>query len=183
MGGISNPRPLCKVFREWHGIARNGLRQWTVREMEETMPKQKEPMEQLGFLVGDWNLEYKVPKSRFSEAATGTGAGTFRRALNDKYVHFDYSCSLPTGDGEAHGIFAWDQKAKVYRYWWFEDSGSFSEAAGNFVDDDTLFLKWHDKSLIQMVKRADDDKIILKMHDKATSGRYELVLEVVFTRR
>jgi hypothetical protein len=144
--------------------------------------KQREPTERLGFLLGDWNLAYTVPRSGFSEAATGTGAGTFGRALNDKYVYFDYSCSLTTGDGQAHGVFAWDQKAKVYRYWWFEDSGSFSEAAGDFVDDETLFLKWHDTSLIQTFRRADGDQIILKMEDKATGGKYKLVLEVVFTR-
>jgi len=153
-----------------------------VREMERTRPERNESIERLGFFIGDWNLEYKIPKSRFSEAATGTGAGTFRWALDDKYVYFDYTFSLTTGDGEAHGIFAWDQKAKVYRYWWFEDSGSFSEAAGDFVDNNTLFLKWHDTQLIQTFKRVDCDKIILKMEDKATSGKYELVLEVVFTR-
>ena len=41
----------------------------------------KDMMERLCFFIGDWNLEYKIPKSRFSEAATGTGTGTFRRAL------------------------------------------------------------------------------------------------------
>jgi hypothetical protein len=152
--------------------------------MKGTRSKKKEPIERLGFFIGDWNLEYKVPKSRFSDvAATGTGTGTFSWALNDKYVYFDYLCSLTTGDGEAHGIFAWDQKAKVYRYWWFEDSGSFSEAAGDFVDNGTLFLKWHDTSLIQTFKRVDGDRIILKMEDKAPRGKYELILEVVFTRK
>lgn len=151
--------------------------------MKSTRPGHDASIERLDFLLGDWNLEYKVPKSRFSEAATGVGTGTFKRVLNDKYVYFDYTCSLTTGDGEAHGIFAWDQKTKVYRYWWFEDSGSFSEAAGDFVDDETLFLKWHDASLIQTFKRTDGDKIILKMEDKAASGKYGLVLEVVFTRR
>jgi hypothetical protein len=150
--------------------------------MKSIRPKQEEPMERLGFLIGDWMLEYKVPKSRFSEAATGTGAGTFRRALHDKYVYFDYSCSLTTGEGEAHGIFAWDPKAKMYKYWWFEDSGSFAEAAGNFIDDDTLFLKWHDTQLIQTFRRVDGTKIILRMEDRTPSGKYELVLEVVFTR-
>ncbi len=152
--------------------------------MKGTRSKKKEPIERLGIFIGDWNLEYKVPKSRFSDAAaTGTGTGTFSWALNDKYVYFDYLCSLTTGDGEAHGIFAWDQKAKVYRYWWFEDSGSFSEAAGDFVDNGTLFLKWHDTSLIQTFKRVDGDRIILKMEDKAPRGKYELILEVVFTRK
>ena len=27
-------------------------------------------MEKFDFLIGDWNLEYRVPKSAFSEAAT-----------------------------------------------------------------------------------------------------------------
>jgi len=152
--------------------------------MKGTRSKKKEPIERLDIFIGDWNLEYKVPKSRFSDAAaTGTGTGTFSWALNDKYVYFDYLCSLTTGDGEAHGIFAWDQKAKVYRYWWFEDSGSFSEAAGDFVDNGTLFLKWHDTSLIQTFKRVDGDRIILKMEDKAPRGKYEFILEVVFTRK
>jgi hypothetical protein len=127
-------------------------------------------------------LGLQSAQEQVQQSGAGTGAGTFRRALNDKYVYFDYSCSLTTGDGHAHGVFAWDQKAKVYRYWWFEDSGSFSEAAGDFVDDETLFLKWHDTSLIQTFKRADGDKIVLKMEDKATGGKYKLVLEVVFTR-
>ena len=54
-------------------------------------------MARLDFLLGDWNLAYTVPRSRFSEAGTGTGTGTFRRALHDKYVYFDYTCSLTTG--------------------------------------------------------------------------------------
>lgn len=109
-------------------------------------------MARLEFSLGDWNLVYTVPRSRFSEAGTGTGTGTFRRALHDKYVYFDYTCSLTTGDSKAHGIFAWDPRAKRYRYWWFEDSGSISEASGDFIDDNTLFLKWHDTRLIQTFK-------------------------------
>lgn len=48
------------------------------------MAKQENMMEKFDFLIGSWNLEYKVPKSVFSEAATGTGTGTFKRALNDR---------------------------------------------------------------------------------------------------
>jgi len=51
-------------------------------------------MEKFDFLIGDWNLEYRVPKSGFSEAATGSGSGTLKRALDDKYVYFDYSSSV-----------------------------------------------------------------------------------------
>jgi|GEM_PF-6411193 len=36
------------------------------------MNKQLNRMEKFDFLLGNWNLEYRVPKSAFSEAATGT---------------------------------------------------------------------------------------------------------------
>ena len=149
--------------------------------MEDTRSGQKNMMDRLDFFIGDWNLEYKIPKSRFSEAATGTGSGTFRRALNDKYVYFDYSSSLTTGDEEGHGIIAWDQK--IYRYWWFEDSGCFSEAAGDFIDNETLFLKWHDTPMMQTFKRIANNELILRMEGKAPREKYELILEVVFTRK
>lgn len=147
------------------------------------MVRQQSRMEKFEFLLGDWNLEYRVPKSAFSEAATGTGTGTFKRALNDKYVFFDYSCSLKTGKGKAHAIFAWDDKAKVYRYWWFEDSGSFQQATCNFTDDETLSLNWHDTLLTQTFTKAGPDKIILRMRHPGPGGKSELILEVLLTRK
>jgi len=39
------------------------------------MAKQSNVMDKFDFLLGNWNLEYKVPKSALSEAATGTGTG------------------------------------------------------------------------------------------------------------
>jgi hypothetical protein len=51
-------------------------------------------MEQFGFLLGTWKMEYRIPKSIFSAAMTGSGTGTFRRALDDKVVYFDYSASF-----------------------------------------------------------------------------------------
>ncbi len=140
-------------------------------------------MEKFGFLVGNWNLEYKVPRSAFSEAATGSGTGTFKRALNDKYVYFDYSCSLTTGEGKAHGIFAWDEKASIYRYWWFESSGRFMKATCHFLNDKTLFLNWHDSLLKQTFEKVNRKKVILRMEHPNSEGNYELVLEVIFTRK
>jgi hypothetical protein len=140
-------------------------------------------MEKFKFLLGDWNLEYRVPKSTFSEAATGTGTGTFKRAMKDKYVFFDYSCSLTTGEGQAHAIFAWDDKAKVYRYWWFEDSGSFQQATCNFIDNETLFLKWQDTPLTQTFTKAGPDKVILRMEQSLGEDKSELVMEVILTRK
>jgi hypothetical protein len=140
-------------------------------------------MKKFEFLLGDWNLEYRVPKSTLSEAATGTGTGTFKRALKDKYVFFDYSCSLTIGQGQAHGIFAWDDKAKVYRYWWFEDSGSFQQAICHFIDDETLFFDWQDTPLTQTFTKAGSDKVILRMNQSLGEDKSELVLEVIFTRK
>ena len=141
------------------------------------------PMEKFAFFLGDWNLEYRIPKSSFSEAGTGTGSGTFKRALNDKYVIFDYLCSVTTGYGQAHGIFAWDDKAKFYRYWWFEDSGNFENAVCNFVDDDTLFMDWQNTLLTQTFTKADPDKIILRMNQSLGEDKSELILEVILTRK
>jgi hypothetical protein len=154
--------------------------------MEKTMTKSKNVMDKFDFLLGDWNLEYRVPKSAFSEAATGSGTGTFKRALDDKYVFLDYSCTISTTPdevGKAHGIFAWDEKAKIYRYWWFESSGSFLTATCNFINDDTLFMNWHDTLLIQTFQKQDKDKVILRMENPDSDGKYELILEVILTRK
>ena len=99
-------------------------------------------MKKLDFLLGNWDMEYKIPESVFSKAATGTGAGTFKRALDDKYVYFDYSTLIDGKKGGAHAIFAWENKSKVYRFWWFENSGIFTNATCNFVNKKTLFLNW-----------------------------------------
>ena len=154
-----------------------------VDNMAEPAAKQQNPMKKLEFLLGDWNLEYRVPKSTLSEAATGTGSGTFKRALKDKYVIFDYSCSLTAGEGQAHGIFAWDDKAKIYRYWWFEDSGSFQQAVCNFIDNNTLFMNWQDTLLTQTFTKTSPDKVVLRMNQSLGENKSELVLEVILTRK
>jgi hypothetical protein len=147
------------------------------------MDKQLNMMQKFDFLLGDWNLEYKIPKSAFSEAGTGTGTGTLKRALDDKYVYFDYSASLTEEQGEAHAIFAWDEKTKVYRFWWFESSGNFLTATCNFVNDETLFLNWHDTLLIQTFRKTGPNEVILRMEHPDSEGKYELILEVIFTRK
>jgi hypothetical protein len=140
-------------------------------------------MEKFDFLIGNWDLEYRVPLSRFSPAATGAGAGSFKRALGGRYVCFDYSMSLSTGEtAEAHGIFAWDEKVKVYRYWWFESSGSFLTATCGFADDQTLLLNWHDTLLTQTFTRIDPRRVVLRMQHPNARGEQETVLEVLFTK-
>ena len=85
-------------------------------------------------------------------------------------------------EGEAHAIFAWDEKAKVYRYWWFECSGNFLTATCNFVNNETLFLNWHDTLLIQTFTKDGPNKMVLRMEHPTAQGKYELILEVIFTR-
>ncbi len=147
------------------------------------MSGQEKMMGKFDFLLGNWILEYRVPKSAFSPAITDTGHGRIKRALADQYVYFDYSSSFSNQTtGEAHGIFAWDCKAGIYRYWWFEDSGNFLSATCNFINDKTLFLNWHDTLLIQTFTKAGPNKVVLRMEHPAGEGRYKLVMEVILTR-
>ena len=150
--------------------------------MGESTTKQERPMEKFEFLLGDWNMEYNIPKSSMSEAFTGTACGTFKRFMDDKYVTFDYSGSSAKGQGQAHAIFVWDDKVKLYRYWWFENSGNFDQATCNFLGDNALFLNWHGSLLVQSFRAVDPDKVILRMEHPTPEGEYELVMEVTFTR-
>jgi len=82
------------------------------------MAKKSDMMKKSDFFLGNWKLDYQVLQSAFSEVVTGRGKGTIKRALDDRYVYFDYSASFSNGkEGKAHAVFAWDEKTKVYRYW------------------------------------------------------------------
>ena len=137
-------------------------------------------LDKFEFLIGDWNLEYRIPKSIFSDPGTDTGVGSFKKILKDKYVLFEYSTN---SGGEAKGIFAWDDKIKMFRYWWFENSGSFSSATCNFVNEVTLAMNWHDTLLVQTFAKETCDRVVLKMQHPSDKGGYELILEVIFIKR
>ena len=140
-------------------------------------------MDKFKFLLGNWDMEYNIPKSAFSEATTGTGKGTFKRTLDEKYVFFDYSTLIDGKEGQAHTIFVWDEKTQIYRFWWFESSGNFSKATCNFINAETLFINWHDSLLIQIFKKINSNKVVLRMESPNSNGNYELILEVTFTRK
>ena len=131
------------------------------------------------FLLGDWNMEYHIPKSKFSEEGTDSGSGTFRKILNDKFVQFEYSGQ---SGGAAKGIFAWDEKLQAFRYSWFENSGSFATATCSFINNSKLAMNWHESLLIQTFSRESPDRVILTMSYPAEKSGYEVVLEVIFTR-
>lgn len=140
-------------------------------------------MDKFAFLLGTWHLDYRVPKSRLSEAATGSGTGEFKKALNGKYVYFDYEAAMSTGDrSQAHAIFAWDEKSKLYRYWWFESSGNFLGATCRFLEDGSLFLCWQETPFVQTFRKSGADEVTLWMGQPAAGGKHETVLEVLLTR-
>jgi hypothetical protein len=136
-------------------------------------------LDRFEFLFGEWNLEYRIPKSTFNDSGSDSGIGSFKKILSDNYVFFEYSTK---SGSEAKGIFAWDDKVKIYRYWWFENSGNFLSATCNFINDITLSMNWHDTLLVQTFVKEGNDKVVLKMQYPAKSG-YELILEVIFTRK
>jgi hypothetical protein len=137
-------------------------------------------MSKFDFFIGEWDLDYRIPESIFSEAGTDSGTGKFKKILDGKYVFFEYSTE---SGGAANGIFAWDDKVKIYRYWWFESSGNFLTATCNFINDDTLAMNWHDTVLVQTFKKEGTDRIILNMQYPSEHGGHESVLEVIMTRK
>lgn len=136
-------------------------------------------LNKFNFLLGNWNLEYRIPKSQMSDSGSDRGFGTFKKILDNQYILFEYSTE---SGGEAKGIFAWDAKIDAYRYWWFENSGNFSTATCQFTSDSILAMNWHDTLLTQTFVREADDRVILRMQHPIDQLRYELILEVILQR-
>jgi hypothetical protein len=146
------------------------------------MSDELNPMDKFKFLIGRWKLKYKVPGSKFSSEDIGEGEGEFKSILNNQYVTFDYHAKLSAGEASAHGIFAWDKKYKVYKYWWFEDSGEFMEAACDFINENKLFFNWHNSTLVQTFQQIENEKVISHMKYPTDKNDYKIVLEVVLTK-
>ena len=150
-------------------------------------------MDKFDFLIASWNLNYKIPKSSFSEEATGDGKGTFKRALNDKYVVFDYEASFSTGDrAAAHGIFTWDDKLKMYRYWWFDNYDNAYHCTGKYVTSANALVFTRDDiesetgeqlSCRYTFKFEDDNNIVFTWEEGDQGGNYDLVLTTTYTRK
>ncbi len=146
------------------------------------MKNQSDPLDKFNFFLGTWKMDYNIPKSQFSPEDNGEAEGEFKRILNNRYVSFDYHGKFSSGEGGAHALFVWDEKSKIYRYWWFEDSGAFMTATCDFIDENTLCLNWHNSLLVQTFRKMDDGKIILQMKHPSTDEEYKSVLDVVFTK-
>ena len=93
--------------------------------------------------------------AQFLDDFNGTSIATDPRAING-WTFF-------TGDGSA--------------------TMDFQQATCNFIDNETLFLKWLDTPLTQTFTKAGPDKVILKMEQSLDEGKSELILEVILTRK
>lgn len=134
----------------------------------------------LSFMVGEWELDYTVTQHG-GTASTICGTGSIRRLFDGTYITFDYQVrQKETREkiGEAHAIIAWDKKTGQYRYFWFENSGTFLQATGFLRDDQTLALEWQDVNCRQIFRRVDADAIYLEMQ----CPDQDLILRVDFAR-
>jgi len=60
---------------------------------------------------------------------------------------------------------------------------AISQAMCNFLDDKALFMNWHDSLFVQSFRAVDPNQVILRMEHPASEGEYEVVMEVIFTRK
>jgi len=146
------------------------------------MSEELNPMEKFNFLFGTWKLKYEVPKSQFSDHDSGEGRGEFKFILNDRYVTFDYQFELSLEKTGAHAVFAWDKNRKNYKFWWFEDSGEYSQATCNFINETTLCLNWHNSLMVQTFQQTENGNIKLEMRYPKNKDEYQIVLKVLFTK-
>jgi hypothetical protein len=151
--------------------------------MDKIMKKKSSPMDKFQFLLGTWQMDYKILKSRNILEDIGRGEGTFRSILNNRYVTFDYHVNLKTSEAAAHAVFAFDEDRKIYRYWWFEDSGKFMKAMGDFINKNKLMLIWEENQLVQTFHRLKNGNVILSMINKSDMDNSEIILEVLFTKK
>ena len=137
-------------------------------------------MRALSFLIGEWELDYTVTQNGHT-TQTIRGTGSLRFLFNATYLTFDYQMIEKASGAmiaEAHGIFAWDEKAGQYRYFWFESSGSFHQATGALRDAHTLALEWQEIKCTQIFRRVSADAVYLEMR----CPEQDLLLRVDFTR-
>jgi len=57
------------------------------------------------------------------------------------------------------------------------------QATCNFLDENTLCLNWHDSILVQTFSRTENGNVVLEMRYPKNKTDYELVLEVIFTKK
>ena len=91
----------------------------------------------LAFLVGAWEEAITYPGAQM---ATGTGRWIARPVLGD-FLMINYEGRGPQGPYRAQGVLTYDRELKLYRMWWFDDTGGIGDYRGIFVDMNTLVLE------------------------------------------
>jgi hypothetical protein len=57
------------------------------------------------------------------------------------------------------------------------------QAACNFLDENILCMNWHDSLLVQTFSRKESGEVVLEMKYPKNKTEYEVVLEVIFTKK
>jgi hypothetical protein len=142
------------------------------------MTEAESAMRALHFLIGEWKLDYTATQHGVT-SKTVSGVGSMRYLFEETYLTFDYrGLDRDTGtEFRAHGIFAWDAKTRRYRYFWFEDSGTFLEAVCALRDERSLEMEWQGVDCTQIFERTGDDMMYLEMRCPSQ----DLLLRVDFT--
>ena len=73
-------------------------------------------------------------------------------------------------------------KNKNYKYLWYEDSGEFSEATCNFIEEKALCLNWHNSLFVQTFQGKENGSIELEMRYPKNKDEYDVVLKVLFKK-
>ena len=93
----------------------------------------------LAFLVGAWEEEISYPGAA-GTPAQGRGRWLARPALGF-FLMLNYEGRGPEGPYRAQGVLTYDRDSKLYRMWWFDDTGGIGDYRGIFTDVNTLVLE------------------------------------------
>jgi len=149
-------------------------------------PQVQPEFRRLAFLLGQWQEEIMYAGQ---EAGADKGRGRWlARPEMGLCLVVRYEGSGPEGDYRAMGVLTWDQEAKAYRMWWFDDGGGIGEYRGDFRDDGSLALEHHGKSNGQDFRerityaRVAPGEVRTKIEQSYGGEEYKVYLEAVAHR-
>lgn len=104
-------------------------------------PPRPAELDRLDMLVGTWEGTAEMSMPGMDEPMTIRGVNTTKWELDKRFLieHFEGDMG-EEGKFEGVGVWTWDPKAKVYRNWWFDSYGSFSQGTAKY-DEETR--TWH----------------------------------------
>jgi hypothetical protein len=95
--------------------------------------------ERLAAWAGAWqeNVRYSGDTE---DQPSGSGKW-MARPFYGLFLVINYTGKGPEGGYAAHGVMAYDHEEKIYKLWWFDDSGNIGQYSGSWKDDNTLVFE------------------------------------------